>query len=127
MESGILNGGFFKMLLEAAPGAMVITDGAGIIAVINSQALELFGYARADLVGQPIEMLWRPQKPAQPAGRLEAFFLRVTRARGGSSMEFCGLHKEGREIPVEISVSRLRTEEGLYLITRFAICRNASI
>ena len=47
----------FHGFLDAAPDAVVIIDGDGVIAQINSQTEELFGYDREELVGRPLEML----------------------------------------------------------------------
>src|SRR5260221_8870195 len=50
-------GGNFPGFLEAAPDAIVIVGHDGRILIINGQAEKLFGYQRAELVGQPIELL----------------------------------------------------------------------
>ena len=47
----------FTGLLEAVPDAMVCVDADGRIAVVNAQAERLFGYARDELIGQPVEIL----------------------------------------------------------------------
>ena len=44
-----------QRLLEAAPDAMVVADVNGTIAVVNAE--RLFGYTRAELLGQSIETL----------------------------------------------------------------------
>src|ERR1700681_1978391 len=51
----------FKDLLEAAPDAMIIVDQTGQIVLVNSQTEKLFGYARAELLGQKIEMMLPPR------------------------------------------------------------------
>jgi PAS domain S-box-containing protein len=47
----------FEGLLEAAPDAMIGVDRSGVIRFVNRQSESLFGYARDDLLGQPIETL----------------------------------------------------------------------
>src|SRR5271166_1826227 len=46
----------FRLVVEAAPNAMVLIDRAGAIALTNTHAERLFGYSRAEMVGQPVEM-----------------------------------------------------------------------
>ncbi len=48
---------FSTDLLEALPDAIVAVDGDGIIVQVNSQAQELFGYFREELIGQKVEIL----------------------------------------------------------------------
>ncbi len=47
----------FRALLESAPDAMVIVDGAGTIKLVNAQTEALFGYPREELLGCPVEIL----------------------------------------------------------------------
>src|SRR4030095_9080735 len=47
----------FRVLLEAAPDAMVIIDHHGSIKLVNSRPVKVFGYERRELIGQPVEML----------------------------------------------------------------------
>jgi PAS domain S-box-containing protein len=47
----------FRALLESAPDAMIITDEGSHIQLVNAQTESLFGYTRAELVGQPVEIL----------------------------------------------------------------------
>ena len=44
-------------LLETLPDAIVAVDRDGTIVLVNSQAQELFGYDRDELVGQKVELL----------------------------------------------------------------------
>jgi PAS domain S-box-containing protein len=62
----------FRMLLEAAPDAMVVVDPLGRITLVNSQTERLFGYDRAELLGAQVEMLipqrLRDRHPAHRTG-----------------------------------------------------------
>ena len=51
------DGRMFEQLLELAPDAVVGVDADGLIVLVNQQAERVFGYARAELIGQPVERL----------------------------------------------------------------------
>jgi protein-histidine pros-kinase len=102
----------FRGLLEAAPDAVVIVDEGGHVVLANAQAERLFGYTKAELQHLVVEDLiperYRAAHPAQRA----AFLAKPTVREMGSGPEFFGRRKDGTEVAVEISLSRIETEGG---------------
>ena len=106
----------FRDLLEAAPDGMVIVDTAGEITLVNAQLEVLFGYNRAELIGQPVEMLiLQKLNGLHPSHRIEFVAAPQVRAMG-QDYELYAQRKNGTQFPVEIRLSPQETEAGLTVI-----------
>jgi PAS domain S-box-containing protein len=108
---------YFRALLEAAPDAVVISDGDGRIVLVNARTEALFGYPRDALVGQPVEILV-PQQLRDRHVSHRSTFIAAPRVRSmGEGLELYGRRADGSEFPVAISLSPVETGEGMLTIT----------
>lgn len=91
----------FRSLLEAAPDAMLITNEAGEIELVNSRTEELFGWPREILRERNLKML--------VPGWNEAAQVR--------SIELTGIKRDGQEFPCELTCSPLHIEGSIVINT----------
>src|SRR5512135_3550850 len=95
----------FRLLVESAPNAIVVVDHLGIIVLVNAGTEKLFGYSRSELLGQSIEILVpEAVRSAHLEDRTKYIKHPATRAMG-AGRDLYGLHKNGRQVPVEIGLS----------------------
>jgi PAS domain S-box-containing protein len=107
----------FRALLESAPDPIVIADERGRILLVNQQAEALFGYAPADLVGQPVETLLPDRVRDLHVGHRAGYAADPRTRPMGVGLALAGRRRDGTEFPAEISLSPLRTEQGLLVTT----------
>jgi len=104
-------------LLETLPDAIVAVDRDGTIVLVNSQAQELFGYDRDELVGQKVELLVPESYRGQHHHHRETFAETPKTRRMGADLDLYGRRRNGSEFPVEISLSPVSTEKGIFVLS----------
>ena len=92
---------------------MVIVGPDGCIQLINGQAEKLFGYSRAELVGQPVETLIPSRYRQMHPNHLYRYFAEPRARPMAAGVELHGLRKDGTEFPAEISLAPVETAQGL--------------
>jgi two-component system, sensor histidine kinase and response regulator len=103
---------FFRSVLELAPDGLMVVDENGVIRLANAQCEKLLGYAREELIGQPVEVLVPAEVRARhPAMRAAFHGVAASRAMG-AGRELHGVRKDGSLFPVEIGLSPLPDRAG---------------
>ena len=102
----------FRGLMESAPDAMVIVNTENEILMVNEQLEMMFGYDRAEILGEKVEVLIPPRFSQHREHSRE--YLSCPRRRSmGQEVELYALRRDGSEFPVEVSLSPLETAGGM--------------
>jgi PAS domain S-box-containing protein len=107
----------FRLIVEAAPNAIVVIDESGRIVIVNAQTEKLFGYDRAELIGQAIELLVPKRFRSHHPEVRESFFIDARARPMGAGRDLFGLRKDGTEFPVEIGLNPIRTDRGMLVLS----------
>ena len=108
---------FSSDFLETLPDAVVAVDRDGTIIQVNSQAQELFGYLRDELIGQKVEVLVPESYRRQHHHHRQNFAAAPKTRRMGADLDLYGRRRNGSEFPVEISLSPVSTENGTFVLS----------
>ena len=105
----------FRELIEHAPDAILQVDTAGKVIVANSTAESMLGYTREELLGCCVDRLVPEASRAEHPGYRKAFAEAGIARPMGQGLDLYALRKDGTQIPVEISLSPVRTDRGIYI------------
>ena len=98
----------FQATIETLPGSILFATSAGIIALVNRGAEHLFGYAREELVGQPLEHLLPEAVRTFPHPLPEGEAADALAGADGATRTI-GVRHDGSRFSVELQVRPIRT------------------
>ena len=105
-----------RVAVDSSPGGLLMTDARGVIVLVNREIERLFGYPREELLGKSVETLV-PERFRHGHGGYRAGFTADPRVRSmGAGRELFGLRKDGSEVPVEIGLTPVVTDEGMFVL-----------
>lgn len=102
----------FRVLVESSPSGLVVVDETGTIRLVNARLERQFGYSRAELLGQPIDMLVPVDVRSKHAGHRAECQAAPSTWSMSPGRELSGLRKDGTVFPVEIGLAPLETSKG---------------
>jgi len=103
----------YAAFLESVPDAMLVVGPEGIILAANERVSELLLYAPRELIGKPVECLLPERLRGYHVAHRHAFQANPKPRSMGTGVELLALRRDGREIPVEISLSPIAGSDGL--------------
>lgn len=116
MTEHLLEGKSLEWLLESAADAMIIIDREGLIILTNPTVERLFGYPRQELIGKSMELLLPERFRHTHHFQRGDYFAQPHARTMGAGMELRGLRKDSSEFPVDVSLSPLKTEQGVLVM-----------
>lgn len=103
-------------LVDAAPDGIVLADESGQILLVNRQTEELFGYDRGELLGRSVEQLLPERFRSVHSAHRTRYRVEPHVRAMGAGLRLYGRRSDGREFPVEVSLSPVPTDDGLLIV-----------
>ena len=114
--TAVAEGRKFNQLMEAVPDGVIGVDEKGRIRFLNERILALFKYRRDELIGRPVEMLIPDRFAKSSIRHLEEYWTSPRLSSTVDRKDMIGRLADGSEIPVEVSLIRIETPDGLLII-----------
>jgi len=107
----------FKAIFQNASLGILVIDQSGNITLANDFLIKEFGYSDLDeLVGKKMEVLIPPRYRHQHIHDRDQFIEHPSTRPMGTGRDLYGITKGGKEMPVEISLSNYKDDDGVFSI-----------
>lgn len=106
---------FFQEAFRVAPVGMLVVDSTGVIIEANRQLETLFGYTRAELVGQPVELLVDGLASSHRHHR-DVYLANPEPRPMGAGRDLFGKHRDGFRVPVEIGLTPMQNDGATWVL-----------
>jgi len=107
----------FRDVLNAAPDGMLVVNRSGEIVMANTEVEKLFGYTHDELMGSSVEMLVPVRHQHEHESHRETFWRNQSTRPMSQGSKLVGRRQDGTEVPVEIALSPVQTEQGDLVIS----------
>jgi PAS domain S-box-containing protein len=108
-----------RVVADTASDAIITINEDSIMLFVNRAAEKIFGYARAEMIGQSLTMLMPDYLRHVHRAGLHRYLTTGQRHISWEAVQLPGLHKDGRELPLELSFGEF-SENGRRFFTGIA-------
>lgn len=102
----------FERIAMSLGDGLVCTDERGSITVWNDAAAAVFGYTRAELIGEPVSRLLSWPDNDEPFSFSDPSRLDLLHVQGGKVVELNGIRKDGTLFAIEANLSAWTSHKG---------------
>mgnify|MGYP000055238995 FL=1 len=101
----------FEKISSSAQDAIICIDNDGNISYWNAAAEKIFGYTEQQVLGQDLHQLITPERYREAQTKAFSQFQKTGKGDAlGKTLELEGVHKDGSEFPVELSLSSIQID-----------------
>lgn len=106
----------FRLTVEACPSGLVMIDHDGRMVMVNAEIEKQFGYARAELIGQSVDILVPERFRQLHLLHRQHFVSKAPHPRAGAGREVSARRKDGSEFPVEVGLTPIQAGDRLLVL-----------
>jgi PAS domain S-box-containing protein len=101
-----------RVVIETAPDAFVSIDAGGAVTEWNPAAQQMFGWSRDEVLGRNVAELIAPAVHGEDHEDGIRHYLSEVESEQRTVIETSATRRDGSELPIEISVTGLRADDG---------------
>lgn len=106
---------FYGLLMESSLSAKIVIDDKGIVVDYNPAAHALLGFTRSEMIGSVMSEYIIPKRYQQAHNEgIERFLASGQGPVITRRVELAAIHKDGFELPIELTINALQTEQGMF-------------
>ncbi|WP_228289757.1 CHASE domain-containing sensor histidine kinase [Shewanella cyperi] len=106
----------FRLVIEASPCALIMTDTRGLITLVNAHTEQLFGYARDELLGRSVNVLLPDVLQQQHEEHMRGYLANPIAKKMSLRDELFGRSKDGRRVPIEVGLTPVHFANGISVL-----------
>jgi two-component system NtrC family sensor kinase len=104
----------YRSIAESTPDGMVTVNADGSIVLWNRAAEKIFGYSVKEMLGKPLNRIMPKRFHEAHKSRLDHVASGGKPRIIGKTVELIGLRKDKSEFPLELSMAKWKTGEGVF-------------
>lgn len=109
----------FESILDGCLDAVVTSNQEGIIEFFNQSAEKLWGYTKEEAIGKEVKILMPQEHALQHDTYMNNYLQTHQKKIIGKGRELEAIHKSGKKIPIHLTITEAKTDDGKSVFTAF--------